>query len=65
MKRLALPPELLDARPKRLRFEIIWQAARVVHHARRLILRISTKLRLAITRLLQGTTILRALPAPS
>lgn len=65
MKRLALPPELLDARPKRLRFELIWQAARVVHHARRLILRISTKLRLAIARLLQGTTILRALPAPS
>lgn len=65
MKRLALGPELLDARPKRLRFEILWQAARVVHHARRLLLRISTKLRLAIDRLVQGTATLRALPAPS
>lgn len=65
MKRLALPPELLDARPKRLRFEILWQAARVGHHARRLLLRIRTKLRLAIDRLVQGTATLRTLPAPS
>lgn len=41
LKRLALPPELLTARPKRLRFLILQTAGRLVHHARR------TRLRLA------------------
>ena len=42
LKRLALPPELLAARPKRLRFLILQTAGRLVHHARR------TRLRLAL-----------------
>jgi len=65
LKRLALPPELVDARPKRLRFEVLWQAARLLHHARGLLLRISTKLHGVIERLLQGRKALLDLPAPS
>ena len=41
MKRLALPAELLTARPKRLRFLIFNTAGRVVHHARQLVLRLA------------------------
>lgn len=42
LKRLALPPELLSARPKRLRFLIFHTAGRLVHHARRIYLRLAT-----------------------
>jgi hypothetical protein len=35
LKRLALPPELLAARPKRLRFLIFHTPGKLVHHARR------------------------------
>jgi hypothetical protein len=35
LKRLALPPELLKARPKRLRFLIFTTPGRLVEHARR------------------------------
>jgi hypothetical protein len=38
LKRLALPAELLRARPKRLRFLIFNTAGRLVHHARSLML---------------------------
>lgn len=65
LKRLALPPELVDARPKRLRFEVLWQAARLIHHARGLILRISTKLHGVIERLVQARKALLELAAPS
>jgi hypothetical protein len=41
LKRLALPPELLNARPKRLRFLIFNTAGRLVHHARRMLCRIA------------------------
>ena len=41
LKRLALPPELLTARPKRLRFLIFYTAGRLVHHARQLRLRLA------------------------
>ena len=41
MKRLALPAELLTARPKRLRFLIFNTAGRLVHHARGLVLRLA------------------------
>ena len=41
LKRLALPPELLTARPKRLRFLLFNMPGRLVHHARRLILRVA------------------------
>ena len=41
LKRLALPPELLTARPKRLRFLIFNTPGRLVHHARSLFLRLA------------------------
>ena len=40
LKRLALPPELIAARPKRLRFLIFTTPGRLVHHARRKLLRL-------------------------
>ncbi len=40
MKRLALPPELLRARPKRLRFLVFAQPGKFVRHARQLKLRL-------------------------
>jgi hypothetical protein len=40
LKRLALPPELLAARPKRLRFLIFNTAGRIIHHARSVICRL-------------------------
>jgi hypothetical protein len=44
LKRLALPAELLRARPKRLRFLIFNTAGRLVHHARRVVLRLASSL---------------------
>ena len=41
LKRLALPAELLTARPKRLRFLLVHMPGQLVHHARRLILRVA------------------------
>ncbi|MGO8790076.1 MAG: IS1380 family transposase, partial [Terriglobia bacterium] len=41
LKRLALPAELLTARPKRLRFLLFNMPGRLVHHARSLILRVA------------------------
>jgi hypothetical protein len=41
LKRLALPPELLTARAKRLRFLLFNTPGRLVHHARRLRLRLA------------------------
>ncbi len=41
LQRLALPAELLNARPKRLRFLIFNTPGRVVHHARRAVLRLA------------------------
>jgi hypothetical protein len=41
LKRLALPAELLTARPKRLRFLFFHMPGRLVHHARRLLLRLA------------------------
>jgi hypothetical protein len=41
LKRLALPRELLAARPKRLRLLLFNMSGRLVHHARRLILRVA------------------------
>ena len=40
LKRLALPPELLTARPKRLRFLIFNTPGKLVQHARRTLLRL-------------------------
>jgi hypothetical protein len=41
LKRLALPPELLSARPKRLRFLLFNLPGHLIHHARRLVLRVA------------------------
>jgi hypothetical protein len=41
LKRLALPAELLTARPKRLRFSFFHMPERLVHHARRLLPRVA------------------------
>ena len=41
LKRIALPAELLRARPKRLRFLIISTAGRLVQHARKMRLRLA------------------------
>lgn len=41
LKRLALPAELLRARPKRLRFLIFNTAGRLVQHARKVVLRLA------------------------
>src|SRR5487761_1174447 len=41
LKRIALPAELLRARPKRLRFLIINTAGRIVQHARKTLLRLA------------------------
>ena len=40
MKRLALPAELLRARPKRLRFLFLNAPGRLVQHARKLVLKL-------------------------
>lgn len=41
LKRMALPEDLLTARPKRLRFLIFNTAGRILHHARRTLCRIA------------------------
>jgi hypothetical protein len=41
LKRMALPEEYATARPKRLRFLIFHTAGRIVHHARRVVCRIT------------------------
>jgi Transposase DDE domain group 1 len=60
LKGLALPPELLAARPKRLRFRIFHTPGRIVHHAR------GVWLRLAATkeRIEEWIEALRLLPVP-
>jgi hypothetical protein len=60
LKRLALPPELLQARPKRLRFLIFTTPGRLVEHARR------TRLRMVRSwnRFTNWLPAIRQLPAP-
>ena len=43
LKRAALPGEFWPARPKRLRFLLFNTVGKVVHHARRLLLRLGSK----------------------
>ena len=59
LKRLALPAELLQARPKRLRFLFFNKAGRFVQHARKTILRLS----MSATRLAELLSALTLLPA--
>src|SRR6266436_4930587 len=61
LKRLALPAELLAARPKRLRFLIFNTAGRLVHHARRTVLRLATSMQ----RLAEFLEALRLLSLPA
>ncbi len=42
LKRLALPGDFSDARPKRLRFLVFNTVGKVIHHARRTLLRLTT-----------------------
>jgi len=42
LKRLALPAEMLPARPKRMRFLIFHTPARIIHHARQIVCRLVT-----------------------
>ena len=58
LKRLALPAELLAARPKRLRFLIFNTPGRLVRHARRMVLRLAT----TAARLAEWLEALRLLP---
>jgi len=58
LKRLALPTELLTARPKRLRFLIFNTPGRLVHHARRMVLRLAT----TAERLAEWLEVIRLLP---
>ena len=59
LKWLALPAELASARPKRLRFLIFNVPGRLVHHARRLILRLAAEVEW-ITAYREGLQLLRA-----
>lgn len=61
LKRLALPAELLAARPKRLRFLIFHTAGRLIHRARQLVLRLAA----AAERLAVWREALRLLPLPT
>jgi len=61
LKRLALPPELLTARPKRLRFLVFTVPGRLVIHARQLWLRLAT----TRARLAQWIEAVSLLPAPT
>jgi Transposase DDE domain group 1 len=61
LKRIALPPEMLAARPKRLRFLIFHTAGRLVQHARQMILRVAT----TVERLRLWLQALRLLPLPA
>jgi hypothetical protein len=61
MKRLALPAELLAARPKRLRFLIINTPGKLVRHARLVVLRLTRSL----SRFSNWHDALRLLPLPA
>jgi hypothetical protein len=57
LKRLALPAELLQARPKRLRFLFFNTAGRLMHHARRTILRLASSV-IRVTQYLEALLLL-------
>ena len=61
LKRLALPAELLTARPKRLRFLILQTPGRVVQHARRTLLRLAA----TAARIAEWLEAWRLLPVPA
>lgn len=61
LKRIALQPEWLRARPKRLRFQIFCSPGKLVHHARQVLLKVG-RLRHQLKEWAEG---LRLLPAPA
>jgi hypothetical protein len=61
LKRIALKPEYLRARPKRLRFQIFCSPGKLIHHARRLLARVGRKL----TELIEWAEAWALLPAPA
>lgn len=61
LKRIALRPEWLEARPKRLRFHFFFSPGRLIHHARRLLARVGRR----AWELLEWAEAWRLLPAPS
>lgn len=61
LKRVALKPECLRARPKRLRFQIFCSPGKLIHHARRLLARVGRKL----TELIEWSQAWALLPAPA
>lgn len=61
LKRVALKPEYLRARPKRLRFQIFCSPGKLIHHARRLLARVGRKL----TELIEWSEAWALLPAPA
>jgi hypothetical protein len=54
LKAVALPPEYANARPKRLRFAVFSQIGQVVHHGRRLLMRLRTAVLEALLGLGEG-----------
>lgn len=63
LKRIALPPELANARPKRLRFRVFTLAAKVIAHARTLTARVAGRLLDAFDALAVRRRILELAPA--
>lgn len=60
LKRIALRPEWLEARPKRLRFHFFFSPGKLIHHARRLVARVGRR----ALELLEWAEAWRLLPAP-
>ncbi len=61
LKRIALQPEWLQARPKRLRHQIFCSPCKLIHHARQVLLKVG-RLRQQLREWVQR---LRLLPAPA
>lgn len=64
LKRVALPGDLSEARPKRLRFLVFNTVGKVIHHARRTLLRLTTAAQQALLALARSK-ILALSPAES
>jgi len=61
LKRIALKPEYLRARPKRLRFKIFCSPGKLMHHARRLLARVGRR----FDELIEWAEAWALLPAPA
>jgi hypothetical protein len=61
LKRIALKPEWLRARPKRLRFHFFFSPGKLIHHARRLLARVGRQ----ASELREWAEAWRLLPAPA